>query len=237
MEIYRDLRCLEPGKTIKAKGYGTLEAFRANLHSHPGELVLKPSAGALSAGVRLARTDRAKVYHAARLSRTLHWLDWCKDRVNRIIRQDYRPKSWHRKQFIVQDFIPGLTGDYKVLVYGNKYYVLDRQVRKGDFRASGSGFFSYPEKPPYRVLDFAQGIFAGFDVPFISLDVADAGERLHLLEFQFLSFGSYTLERSHYYYRRAPNGWEQVSEAPDLEREIATSLASFINRKMSTLRA
>lgn len=231
MEIYRDTQCPKIGKTIKAKGYGTLEEFQEDLPKHAGKRVMKPCTGALSAGVRLVDSDQEKLRHAARLSRSVYWKDWCKNFINRIVRKNYVSKSSHRKGFIVQEYIPALTGDYKVLVYGDKYYVLCRKVRKGDFRASGSGIFSYPEEKPDKLLSFAEKLFLGFNVPFVSLDVAEAMGSLHLLEFQFISFGNYTLEKSECYYRHGPDGWEQLREVPDLEREVAASLVSFIERQ------
>jgi hypothetical protein len=192
---------------------------------------MKPSAGAMSAGVRLVKNEKDKLRHAARISLCVNWLDWCKNLVNKIMRNGYTPKSCHRKGFIVQEFIPDLTGDYKVLVYGDKFYVLHRQIRKRDFRASGSGLFSYPQKRPDRLLDFARDVFSGFNVPFISLDVAESNGKFHLLEFQFLHFGNYTLEKSEFCYTHSPNGWEQLREAPDLEREVAASIVSFIQKQ------
>lgn len=231
MEFYRDLACSEIGKTITSRGYGTLEEFKNDLLKTPGSLVMKPSAGALSAGVRLVEGDGEKLQHAAKLSRTVHWLDWIKNEVNKIRLKEYSPKSCHRKKFITQNLIPGLSGDYKILVYGEKYYVLYREIRKGDFRASGSGIFSYPEKTPFELLDFCQEVFYGFNAPFISLDVAEADGEFHLLEFQFLSFGNYTIEKSEHYYSHSTTGWKLVKEIPDLEREIAASLIFFIDRQ------
>jgi len=49
----------------------------------------------------------------------------------------------HRSKFIVQEFIPDLSNDWKVLVFWDKYYVLRRKNRPNDFRASGSGLFSF----------------------------------------------------------------------------------------------
>jgi len=40
-----------------------------------------------------------------------------------------------------QDFVPGQTCDYRVCVVGAYVYGLVREVRPGDFRASGSGVF------------------------------------------------------------------------------------------------
>ncbi len=45
-----------------------------------------------------------------------------------------------------QDFIPGNDYDIRVIVIGDKAFAIKRQVRKNDFRASGSGFILYEKK-------------------------------------------------------------------------------------------
>jgi glutathione synthase/RimK-type ligase-like ATP-grasp enzyme len=42
-----------------------------------------------------------------------------------------------------QDFIPNNTFDIKTIVIGDKVFAIKRNVRKGDFRASGSGSIEY----------------------------------------------------------------------------------------------
>jgi glutathione synthase/RimK-type ligase-like ATP-grasp enzyme len=42
-----------------------------------------------------------------------------------------------------QDFMPNQGSDTRIIVVGNKAFALKRMVRKGDFRASGSGEFYY----------------------------------------------------------------------------------------------
>lgn len=43
----------------------------------------------------------------------------------------------------LQEFVPGLTHDLKIVVVGDKLGYIGRQVRGGDFRASGSGGLHY----------------------------------------------------------------------------------------------
>jgi glutathione synthase/RimK-type ligase-like ATP-grasp enzyme len=42
-----------------------------------------------------------------------------------------------------QDFMPNNDSDTRIIVIGGKAFALKRYVRKGDFRASGSGVFAY----------------------------------------------------------------------------------------------
>lgn len=50
-----------------------------------------------------------------------------------------------------QEFIPNNDCDYRVICIGNKVYGMQRAVRKGDFRASGSNTFIYDELPKEMV--------------------------------------------------------------------------------------
>lgn len=65
-----------------------------------------------------------------------------------------KPGTYHRAHnnergyAYFQDFIPNNSYDIRVVVVGNKAFYLKRMVRKGDFRASGSGVIIY-EKDVY----------------------------------------------------------------------------------------
>lgn len=48
-----------------------------------------------------------------------------------------------RNYVYFQKFIPGNTFDIRVVIIGDRAFALKRSVRKGDFRASGSGKFQY----------------------------------------------------------------------------------------------
>jgi hypothetical protein len=231
MEILRSVSGSQggSGSRILSKGYGTYEEFEQDTVFQAENLVMKPASGARSAGVRLVKGRPAQLKYARRLSSSFHLMDYLKIKINSFIRKDYRRKSWHRRKFLVQEHVPGLEGDYKVLVYGKKIYVLHRKNRKNDFRASGSGIFTYPATPPPGLLDYAFDVFSSFHVPFVSLDIARHGAGYVLIEFQFLSFGNYTLERSSFHFTRTDkHTWEKVEEAPDLEREFVNSVIGFV---------
>jgi len=236
MELLRDLSSCHEVKDIVSKAYGTYEDYIAGLPDHGHDIVLKPASGALSKGVKLASTDAKKRTYAKSISSSFYPLDWLKNLVNSQIRKNYVQKSNHRRKFIVQNFIQGLKGDYKILVYFDKYYVLSREIRKNDFRASGSGIFSFPKVLPHGLLDYAKLVFDSFDVPFLSLDVASHQEKFSLIEFQMLSFGTYTLEKSDYFFCLNESGWHLTYEVPVLEREVARSVTKHINRRKATRR-
>ncbi len=226
MEILRDLSPLKQLKTIRTKCYGIFEEFAQADTSYP--CVMKPASGACSKGVVLVNNKADKTKYGKKLSRVRYFLPDLKERIKRIYRRGYVPRSLHRGKFIVQNLISGLSGDYKVLVYDDKYYVLHRQTRKNDFRASGSGLFRWPEETPTELLDFAREIFLSFDVPFVSLDIACNGDNYHLLEFQFLSYGTLTLEKSSHYYSKSADSWIRIDGESILENEVVRSVVEFV---------
>jgi glutathione synthase/RimK-type ligase-like ATP-grasp enzyme len=228
MEILREVGGPDCIRTLRSRPFGTLEEFQARVSRLPGELVLKPAAGALSAGIVRARSHAEKLQAARHVSRSGTWYDHLKDVVKRRVREPRHWKSSYRRKFVAQEFLAGLQWDYKVLVYGEKYYVLQRRNRARDFRASGSGLFSWPTDVPPPLLEFSRQVFEAFDCPFVALDVAHDGSRYHLLEIQFLSFGNLTLEQSTFYWNGDGDRWRRVVEAPDLEREFAASVVRYI---------
>jgi len=51
-----------------------------------------------------------------------------------------------KNYFYAQDFIPNNDCDIRVVIIGKKAFAIKRMVRKGDFRASGSGVIIYDRK-------------------------------------------------------------------------------------------
>ena len=142
----------------------------------------------------------------------------------------YIKESQYRKKFIIQNFVPNLTYDWKVLIFDNKYYVLKRSTRKNDFRSSGSGIRQYDERPPSLLLDFAEKIINAFNVPNISIDIAFDGNIFYMFEVQFVYFGSFTIDFSQNYFQRIDNNWILKNSKSVLEEEYAKSIVSFIKK-------
>lgn len=231
MEILRDTCGISEIQNIQAKRYGTLEDYQKDVVNHEEKIyVLKSSATSKSRGVFLLQTLSQKLKLPEKVSRTfsiknlLYFIEEIKT-GNKLLRI-----SNNRRKFILQPFIEGIKGDYRVVVYNNKYYVLYRGNRPKDFRASGSMRFNYDIELPEGLLDYSKKIFSGFNAPYMAIDIGVCGNDFFLFEFQFLSFGQYTLERSSFYYLLENGAWKKVFERPDLEREIADSVVSFIMR-------
>jgi glutathione synthase/RimK-type ligase-like ATP-grasp enzyme len=231
MEVLRDLSKEKDLKNLVSQGFGTFEEYSAQKKKGPA--VIKPGAGSRSASVKLMNSPREQRAYPKRVARSMTFSNFRRRIRSFASRKSYLPISNHRKKFVVQEYVSGLKGDYKVLVYGDKHYVLRRDNRTNDFRASGSGKLSYPETLPVGLLDYAQRIFKAFNSPYASLDIAEKDGEFYVLEFQFLSFGQYTLEYSDHYYRKQSKQWEKVIEKPNLEREIARSVSVFLKNSKS----
>ncbi len=231
-ELMRDVLGGAALHSISSRVFGTYEDFARESLDYPR--VFKISDGFGSAGVQLALNPSVGRQVARRISQSVFLMEGVKEIVKRIIRREYIPRSLHRRKFISQTFVSNLEGDYKVLVYDKKFYCLARSNRPNDFRASGSGRFSYPVRLVEDILNYASEVFQKFDCPCASFDIAHDGQRCHLLEFQFVCFGTYTIENAPHYFRRSPSGWERIADKAVVEEEFARSVVEFIHRKSGT---
>ena len=76
----------------------------------------------------------------------------------------------------------------------------------------------------------ARTLFLELDVPMLSVDIAYDGKKCHMIEFQCVSFGPYTIQFSNAYYIFDNARWAKVFEDSELEKEISTALDYFIRR-------
>lgn len=217
------------GDTLTSHAYGSYEEMTGDIHSFTFPVVVKRPAGSRSKAVWLASSPAALRRIARRISRVTRVAADMKDRLRRLRHRGYRPESTHRAAFIVQQFVPGLANDWKVLVLGNSYYALARRNRKNDFRASGSGSFSFTGSLPAGLLDFAAAAYSHFGVPFLSLDIACSEGTFHLLEVQFIYFGTYIIEHSPFYFVPSPHGgWETVHEVQTVEKAFVDGVVTWM---------
>ena len=230
MEILRDLSLNPLAGNVQSKGFGTYEDFVAQLSLFPDSVVMKPSEGAMSTDIKKLVSDKSKLQYTRKLSNSFHFVDAAKNLVKSYVRRPYLKKSNYRRKFVVQNFVPDLQNDYKVLVYGDCYYVLLRQNRKNDFRASGSGQFTFIESLPNGLLNYAEQVFKSFHTPYISLDIGYSNGKFYLFEFQAVSFGSFTLIASPFYFMQNDQGWRVVHEKSNLEQIFVQSVTRYLER-------
>lgn len=223
MEVLRDVTLSPELGGARAHSFGTLEEFTRRISHFALPAVLKPSAGSKANGVTIAKDRRSLRRAAKRLARSLslHNLWW--RGLHLFDARGFLRMSNHRRKFLVQDYVPALAGDYKVVIYWDHYFVLYRHNRWSSPTASGSRQYSRP-RPPDEVLDFAESVMRSFSTPFMSLDIGHASDRCHLFEFQFLCFGQRTIEAAQCYYERQNGRWTPVSSNPVLEEEFARSV-------------
>ncbi len=210
--------------------FGAYEELRDASEIFEYPVVLKKHRGAMSRGVYLAGNRSEALCIARKIMSTPSIFQRLKDVGRGYKHNGYQRDSWHRNKIIVQQFIPNLLNDWKILIYGNKYYVLTRQTKAGDFRASGQGLLSYSKNLPAGLLDFAKNVIELFNVPQISIDVAYDGTNFYLLESQFVFFGSYTIEFAEFFYSYNNSKWEIIEKTSTLEEEYVLSMVDYIKK-------
>ena len=218
-------------KNIQSRGFGTFEEYsKSDLFKSNKLTIIKPGSGTRSSNIELLNTQSKKRKYAHKISRSFTFENF-KLWVSKIkTGRRYTPMSNNRCKFIIQNFIPDLKGDYRILAYGDKYYCVYRENRKDDFRASGSGKLNFEITPPKGLLDYSKKIYEKFNTPFMSLDIGYRDGKFYLFEFQCLCLGQYTLEKSSFHYKQNNSSWKRVYEKPDLEREVTKTIIDFIKK-------
>jgi glutathione synthase/RimK-type ligase-like ATP-grasp enzyme len=126
---------------------------------------------------------------------------------------------------VVQQFVKGLNGDYKVLIFGRKYYTMYRKNRDNDFRASGSGrFFEVPEEEQKGLLNFSKNITKEINFPIFGMDIGFDGSAYHLLEFQTIHIGTSALQRSKFWHEFHEGNWIKYNGVSNLEEEFSRAI-------------
>lgn len=144
---------------------------------------------------------------------------------------DYREYVKRQKNFILQEFIPDLEHDFRVLVLFDKYYVTMRRNRDDDFRASGAKKFNFNFEVDPRLLDYAKQLYEKFDTPFLSIDLGFYKDNIYLFEFQALHYGVNVLIKSSGYYAHQDNQWKFIQSESQIEKEHAEALVRYIRSR------
>jgi glutathione synthase/RimK-type ligase-like ATP-grasp enzyme len=213
---------------IKTKVFGCLEEVNVISRVLRYPVVFKQAAGAMSKGVGYAKDREDLIRKLKRVSRTQNMFQEIWEYGRSIKYKNYKRESKYRGKFIIQDFISGLQGDYKVLIVSDRYYILKRGMKPGDFRASGRGIRIFDKNIPEGLLQYAFDIFKELKVPNASLDIGFNGTSFFLIEFQCIYFGSFTLSFSDYYWKRNGNCFQIIESKSDLESVYAGSIVNFI---------
>ena len=231
MEVLRQTLLKNICHDLNTRFFGAIEELNEEDFEEKSH-VIKSAEGAGSKSVFLAHDKKELVDYSKKVSRNFLPLLYAKETVKNVVRNHHIQRSMFNKKFIIQDFIPDLEGDHKVLVFGKKFYVLKRSLKKGDFRASGSGILEFfPEDyVPTKILDFAHKIFAALNSPILSVDIALKGNNVFLVEFQCLQFGTLTQEKAEYHYVLENDVWCLKKDKKELEEDLAIAFDDYINR-------
>jgi hypothetical protein len=226
-KVFQALRLANAGlSSPRSFAFGNKEQAYEFLQSARFPLVGKSADGFGSKGVCLVRNlgearrfvDRQMFHRALRKGRPLYFRIW-----QRIFRP--RPSLGI---LLFQELVPGLLGDWKILIWGDTACGLYRENRKNDFRASGSGRVAFIEVPT-QVLDFARQVLSTLGMPWGSLDIGFDGTRCHLLEYQAIHFGLTTAEKGIFYYVRDAAGvWEKRLGRVQVENEMAGEIVASL---------
>jgi glutathione synthase/RimK-type ligase-like ATP-grasp enzyme len=229
-------------KTIKSYCYGSWTDALNYCGDYP--VVIKQASGSAGKGVYLAHNRKDYRRLVKKAGRTIIASDfndlavtWIKNRVKILIKKIYPS----RKRFVqyntapvsnpvvVQNFIPGLAGDYKVLYFGGRFYCMYRKNRENDFRASGSGqFFTVPDKDQEALLDFARKLTLEIHFPVIGMDIGFDGVNYHLIEFQMIHIGTSALQRSEFWHEYHDGKWIRYNGSSVLEDQFSRSMHEFV---------
>ncbi len=236
MEALRYRLFPEEASSLQSRTFGTYEDLvNADLSSEWPK-VIKSAFGAGSTLVAKSDNRMELLRIARKFSLSMSFTETVREYRSRFLWRGYVPRSLHRNKFIVQNFIPGLNGDFKVLKYGSRFYFLSRGLRPGDFRASGSGNFNFElpnDVSASALLDYAKYITDIIGTPLCSLDIGFDGERFHLIEFQCLNFGPLTAEKSLYHHKLVDSKWVKVNENCDLEYVFCDAIVSHLENTLT----
>jgi glutathione synthase/RimK-type ligase-like ATP-grasp enzyme len=242
MELMRLRFADDSLKTIRSKWFGSWEDALNFQPDFP--VVIKQSSSSAGVGVFLARNIaeyKKYVKRAGRLitsrSVTDLLIGYFKILIKKVIKYTHPVRSGYVKYdttpvsnpLIVQTFIDGLNGDFKVLVFGRKYYAMYRKNRDNDFRASGSGrFYEVPQEEQEGLLEFSRKLTLEIDFPILGMDIGFDGMKYHLLEFQMIHHGTSALQRSKYWHEYHDGKWVRFDGTSDLEEEFSRSVYDII---------
>lgn len=239
MEMLRQEFKNEELKTIHSRFFGNAKEAINAADELKYPVVIKASAGSGSVGVAKADSKDEYIRKVKDIGTgTFYWdkKDCLIILVKKILEKIGVKRYFYHKYFskiVVQNFIPNMPGDYKVLYFSGKYYTLKRLNRKNDFRASGSGrLFPVPDAEVEGILNFSEKLVKEIDFPIVGIDLGGDGNRYHLLEFQFVHLGPYTLLNSKYYHVRENGVWKKIYASSNLEEEYARSIDDYIKSRL-----
>ena len=237
MEFLRKETGDERVNTIKTQFYGTFEELKNEMSGFSYPVVIKKAAGASGRGVYKANNPDELIKGAQLVSSSKSLLVDLKDWVRSKKHKGYELESRFRNKFITQSFIADLKNDWKVYWFNGEIYVFYRPIfAHRDFIASGGGYDNYfygeEAHKPEGFFEFVTHVMSFFKVPHASMDIAFDGKQFHLLEIQFVFFGTAGIPYSKGYYKRVDGVWKFIQEKREIEEVYAKSVATFLKNEV-----
>jgi glutathione synthase/RimK-type ligase-like ATP-grasp enzyme len=206
------------------------------------EVVIKRMGGSSSSGViKIKAVNQGKdlQHFLKKTHRNFiplnEWLYFVKEKIRNVLNKPYAKKRLEQyrptTRLVSQEFLEGLTFDYRVLVFFNKCFVSKRYTQKGDFRASGSGIYEFIEDVPVGLLDFAFAFRESVTAPYVSLDIVQYQSDFKVIEFQCVHLGPYTKIYAPSVFIKEAERWVKRENCKSLEEEYAESIVGFIKKE------
>lgn len=216
------------------------QEYRLTTETLQQPTVIKHVAGAGSQMVFIA--EKTQSYKSKLLKTGLSLMTvrdllfFMKSPIKRLMRwkhftQDYIKYNERYFRHVRQKLLPSPGFDFKVLVFYDRIYVLKRGQRAGDFRASGSGQFSFT-KPSLELIRFALAFREKLDTPYVSLDLIQNNNDIDCIEFQCAHFGPYTQIKAKHYYQVKHNLLTEEENIFSIEECYTYAISSFLRSNM-----
>ncbi len=222
-------------QSLDCQMYATMKDLQKDIDNFHYPVVIKNCVGAGSISVFKADNKKELMKCSKKIMLSKDFFEYYLKAAYKKVLGKLSPYYFEDEKYfgrlVVQQYVPNLECDWKVLVFGEKYYALRRNVRKNDFRASGSGKFSF-ETPDDAILTFAEAVYEKMKVPFLSLDLCiNDAKQVYLIEFQGIHFGPYTLIESPHYFVHS-GAWEKIEGKSVLAEEYAQAILQYIEKKL-----
>ncbi|MCB6974647.1 MULTISPECIES: ATP-grasp domain-containing protein [Butyricimonas] len=115
------------------------------------------------------------------------FLDILKRAVRLIIPSKFMRMGNKEKGYAYfQDFVPGLKEDYRIQFVGKRCWAMIRNVREGDFRASGSHDMTFDHtRIPRKMLDIAYALVEKLSLQSCAFDFLIEDQKIKLVEISY----------------------------------------------------
>lgn len=235
MELY--LKHVYKGgiKSLETNVFGNIQDLKRAIQQKEIKypVVVKGSKGSQGKTTRLAKNNNELLQQAKRISGQTSWLHYIKEWGRTIKHKGYSHEVISKDKFITQEFLPGLNNDWKILIFGERIFVLKRGIEKNGFKASGQGIdYSSGSRSgfPVKFLDTVYNLFQELHTPYASLDIAIKDNKVYLFEYQCVLFGKSTILMSDDFYERKNDQWVLSSDIPNQERLLVESIIYYNNK-------